>query len=321
MGCECNKSSLDQDKKNEINQEQEQSSLRQDLTQINPPKIQLSLNKEKEEINSNIEPTFKKDKEEVISQIGINININQNENEEEKKSKNFNFPSQDNSFIQIKNNSLSPDNSIIKKEKENENEKEKKKFDKNENDASINYNLKVIELINNIRANPSIYEEKIEESKKNIRIEKAIIKDKITGEEIEKDKIIYKKKLKVALTRGEISFDEAANYLKSLKPIPPLEYDENIVLKLPENESQMKDSSYLKLQAEEVKRRFNVDCYFKDFIKDPYISTLLMIVDDNGKNVGKKRKALLNPEYKYIGVDCKFFGKAFVAYFSFSKSK
>jgi hypothetical protein len=301
MGCECNKSSLEQDKNNELNQTDEKNQSQ---------KIQINLLKDNEELNSNIEPIFKKDKDEVLSQINIHLNINQNENEnenEEKKLKNIQYSSQDNSINQMKNNSLSQENSLIKKEKDNKN--------------PINFNLKVIELINNIRSDPVSFAEIIEESKKNIRIERVIVKDKITGDEIEKEKIIYKKKVKVALSKGEIAFTEASNYLKTLNPIPPLEYNENIVLKLPETESQMKDSSYLKLQAEEVKRRFNVDCYFKDLIKDPFVSTLLMVVDDNGKNGGKKRKAILNPEYKYIGVDSKFFGKTFIAYFSFSKNK
>ncbi len=44
-----------------------------------------------------------------------------------------------------------------------------------------------------------------------------------------------------------------------------------------------------------------------------------MIVDDNGKNSGKKRYCLLNDEYKYIGINSKFIDKNFIAYFSFAK--
>ena len=44
-----------------------------------------------------------------------------------------------------------------------------------------------------------------------------------------------------------------------------------------------------------------------------------MIVDDTNKNAGKKRLALLNKDLKYIGVNHKFIGRHFVAYFSFSK--
>ena len=147
MGCECNKSSLEQDKNNELNQTDEKNQSQ---------KIQINLLKDNEELNSNIEPIFKKDKDEVLSQINIHLNINQNENEnEEKKLKNIQYSSQDNSINQMKNNSLSQENSLIKKEKDNKN--------------PINFNLKVIELINNIRSDPVSFAEIIEESKKNIK--------------------------------------------------------------------------------------------------------------------------------------------------------
>ena len=44
-----------------------------------------------------------------------------------------------------------------------------------------------------------------------------------------------------------------------------------------------------------------------------------MIVDDNYKNAGRKRESILNKDYKYIGISSKLFGKAFIAYFTFSK--
>ncbi len=54
-------------------------------------------------------------------------------------------------------------------------------------------------------------------------------------------------------------------------------------------------------------------------VKIPQVSVLLMVVDDNGKNSGKKRKAILNKHFKYIGITYKFIGKTFISYFSFSK--
>ena len=63
----------------------------------------------------------------------------------------------------------------------------------------------------------------------------------------------------------------------------------------------------------------NIDVFFKDLIKIPEVSALLMIVDDSEKNPGKKRQAVLNSEFKYIGISSKFIGKTFIAYFAFSK--
>ena len=44
-----------------------------------------------------------------------------------------------------------------------------------------------------------------------------------------------------------------------------------------------------------------------------------MIVDDSESSEKKKRNAILNKEFQYIGIDSKFIGKNFIAHFSFSK--
>ena len=50
-------------------------------------------------------------------------------------------------------------------------------------------------------------------------IEKEV--DKNTKEETGRTKIIYKKKIKVALTRGEPAFLEAIEQLSNMEPLPP----------------------------------------------------------------------------------------------------
>ena len=89
---------------------------------------------------------------------------------------------------------------------------------------------------------------------------------------------------------------------------------------LPETEEELRDPSFLKSQVKELKDEgIFIDVYFKDLIKVPEVSALLMVVDDSYKNTGKKRKALLNKDFKYIGVNSKFIGKSFVSYLAFSK--
>lgn len=180
----------------------------------------------------------------------------------------------------------------------------------------IDYSERVFELINQIRKNPSQYVETIKNSIQNIIRENE--KDKVTGEETGKTRVIYKKKIKVALTRGEPAFLEAIDTLNGMEPIPPLEFKKEIMIPLPEEDFQIKDSNYLKEMVSEVEKHDKIDLFFKDFVKDPDVSTLLMIVDDNGKNAGKKREAVLNKNFKYIGISSKFIGKTFVAYFAFS---
>ena len=82
----------------------------------------------------------------------------------------------------------------------------------------------------------------------------------------------------------------------------------------------MKDNNFLKKKVIELRKEgIHIDVFYKDLVKIPEVSALLMIVDDSGKSGGKKRKVVLNKNFKYIGVSYKFIGKTFISYFSFSK--
>ena len=174
------------------------------------------------------------------------------------------------------------------------------------------YPEKIVELINNIREDPVSYADIIEDSIQYIVQEE----DKNDPSNV---RLIFKKKVKVALTKGESAFREAAEYLRSLTPLPPLEFTQEKCIPLPENENELKDPTFLREQVKLVREQSDVDVFFKDLIKIPEVSGLLMIVDDTNKNAGKKRMALLNKDLKYVGVTSKFIGKTFIAYFAFSK--
>ena len=186
------------------------------------------------------------------------------------------------------------------------------KLNEEKNAKYAEYPDKMIEIINKIRENPNAYADFIEDSIKYI-IE---IPDK---EDETKTKLIFKKKVKVALNRGEVAFHEAAEILRNMEPLPPLEFNGNICIPLPQNEEELKDPNYLKDQVKALKENNNIDLYFKDLVKLPDVSALLMVVDDNAKNTGRKRNAILNKDFKYIGINSHFVGKTFLAYFAFSK--
>ena len=199
---------------------------------------------------------------------------------------------------------------------DNENDNDFKENEINNNlEKNIKYSdypQKMLDLINQIRANPVSYADVIEECMQNITEEQ----DK---NDESKTRIIYKKKVKVALNRGEIAFKDAAEELRNMEPLPPLELKNDICVPLPEEEAEIRDSSYLREQVKIIREKTNIDVFFKDLIKIPEVSALLMIVDDSEKNPGKKRQAVLNSEFKYIGISSKFIGKTFIAYFAFSK--
>ena len=101
--------------------------------------------------------------------------------------------------------------------------------------------------------------------------------------------------------------------------MPPLEFNYEKCIPLPYNEEELKDHYFLREKVKQIREKTEIDIFYKDYIKIPEISVLLMIVNDTKKNTGKKRLALLNKDLKYIGVTSKFIGKTFIAHFSLSK--
>ena len=190
-------------------------------------------------------------------------------------------------------------------------EQEKQEILKNQ--KYLNYPEKIIEIINTIRQDPVSYADVVIDSMKNI------VEDN-NKNDATKNKIIYKKKVKVALTRGKSAFLEAAEDLRNTEPLPPLEFVPEICIPLPEDELDMKDNNFLKKKVIELRKEgIHIDVFYKDLVKIPEVSALLMIVDDSGKNAGKKRMTLLDKNIKYIGVSSRFVGKTFIAYLSFVK--
>ena len=203
---------------------------------------------------------------------------------------------------------LDPENLI---EVNNENNLDLQNNNDDKNEKYSDYPQKMLELINKIRSNPSAYSNIILNSINYIIIN--------PNSEDPKHKIIFKNKVKVSLSKGEQVFHEAAELLKNMDSLPPLILKREICVPIPETEEEIKENNYLKKQINIIREYYNVDVYFKDLIKIPEVSALLMIVDDSEKNPGKKRNALLNKDFKYIGISNKFIDGKFLAYFTFSK--
>ena len=218
------------------------------------------------------------------------------------------YNSNGNNYYNLQNNSPKENNSIPI----NTDSKDERNSEQNNNQKYENYPQRMFELINNIRGNPSSYADEVENSIENIWEEKSKTDNG-------KNKIVYKQRVKVALNRGEIAFKEAAKELREITPLEPLEFKDEICIPLPEFEEDIKNSNYLKEQVKIIRENNNINVFYKDLIKDPEVSALLMIVDDSIKNPGKKRQAVLDNNFKYIGISSGFVGKSFIAYFSFSK--
>ena len=97
--------------------------------------------------------------------------------------------------------------------------------------------------------------------------------------------------------------------------MPKLNFDYDMKLKLPKNEINIKSNNYLKNQILiKGDKGISIKAYWKEIIYDPETCFVLMIVDDNRKKAGFKRRNLLNPEYKYIGISSKNINNNFICY-------
>ena len=240
----------------------------------------------------------------IYSKEELKDEIKKKDNLQEEKESNNNNEQKEERLFGLRNNYNEEENQPQINENNEINEEKKLKY--------LDYPERILELINKIREDPVSYAEAIEDSIQYITEEQ----DK---NDIDKTRIIFKKKVKVALTRGEPAFHEAADILRNIEPIPPLEFKNDICIPLPKTEADIKKTTFLKDQVKILKENNNIEVFFKDLVKIPEVSALLMIVDDSGKNPGKKRQAVLNKDFKFIGINSTFIGKTFIAYFSFSK--
>ena len=214
-------------------------------------------------------------------------NNNNNSNDNENNNDNY-------------NNNNQNDNNNTDNENESQNNENKNIFDPNltPNDEFSKF---IFENINKIRTDPKSYISKIRESENNIT------KDK-------KDRLIYKSNVKVALTKGLESFEEAIDLLNKTESMNKLFFDPNLTIPLPETEDEIKDKNYLKEKVQELIKKRSVKSYWRDIVKEKETSFLLSIVDDTGEKSGMKRKNILNPIIKYIGINSILIGKTFACY-------
>ena len=151
------------------------------------------------------------------------------------------------------------------------------------------YVKKVFHIINKIRKSPSKFAQVIEQAENFIK-------------EINGRKIFDGNGIKVSLNEGKSMFKDCEEYLKTLEPMDELNFCDDIVLECPTDEKKIKDMNIFKEKVLEKKEKTGIIMYFKDSIRIPEISVLLMLVDDSVKNPKKKREAILNPKFKYIGI-------------------
>ena len=169
--------------------------------------------------------------------------------------------------------------------------------------AYANYSNEIFDLINEIRKDPSKFADTIEDRMENI--EEVLQGDKIN--------YIFKRgKIKVRFQNGEPAFRNAAKLLRDINPLPQFKFKKELCVPIPSSENELFNRSYLKNQITNMRQTRKVDAFFKESVKSPTVSVLLMVVDD------KKREILLSDEFENIGISSGFVSGNFVAYYAFS---
>ena len=176
---------------------------------------------------------------------------------------------------------------------------------KSKNYDIVNYPKDVLELINKIRSDPQSFVSNIETAMTNIQEYN--------------NRLIYNGKIKVKLNKGENMFKDAIDYLNKTKSMAPLTFNKEIEIEMPTDEEYKREKEFFKQKILTKKKENKINRYYREAIKDPYTGVLMMIVDDTSRNQGEKRVTILDPLLNKISINCKMYGKKFLAYLTFSK--
>ena len=169
----------------------------------------------------------------------------------------------------------------------------------------VNYPKDVLELINKIRSDPQSFVNDIETAMTNIQEYN--------------NRLIYNGNIRVKLNKGENMFKDAIDYLNKTKSMAPLTLNKEIEIEMPTDEEYKKEKEFFKQKILTKKKENKIERYYREAIKDPYTGVLMMIVDDTSRNQGEKRVTILDPLLNKISINCKMYGKKFLAYLTFSK--
>jgi len=111
---------------------------------------------------------------------------------------------------------------------------------------------------------------------------------------------------KVALLKGESSFNEFIAYLTTAEKLEPLILKNEIVIK-PHGKAELQTKKeiiadlFLQKKKELGDKYKLLDFHYDCGTNNPEISSLLQLVDDNNSNKQRRNK-ILNKDYKYVGI-------------------
>lgn len=127
----------------------------------------------------------------------------------------------------------------------------------------------------------------------------------------------------VVLKNGKESFNECIEFLKSQKPLKPLNFEEALKINFPENINKCAQIDYIgnavKKKMEDLKSRYSKNLTLTKFhfdINAPYsqASCALQVIDDTNSEL-MRRKNIFNEEINIIHINCEIISRGIVCYY------
>jgi hypothetical protein len=130
---------------------------------------------------------------------------------------------------------------------------------------------------------------------------------------------------KINLIRGPQAFIDCANWLRTLEPVAPLEMNDEITIKVPENSDDMNRKEKIlelikdkKIEISSLHKYKHFSFHYDNGSINAEISALLQIVDDNNSN-SQRRNNIFNPNFHFLGVSVgKLKLNRFIIYLTFA---
>lgn len=112
---------------------------------------------------------------------------------------------------------------------------------------------------------------------------------------------------KILLSIGWSKLSEFADYLKTMKPLNPLVFNQNLCLKVPDSKADWANKEVFTKLIETKKKELNISLVKYNFhfdigYLDAETSAILQLVDDNIGFNGSRRNNILKVDARQIGI-------------------
>ena len=157
----------------------------------------------------------------------------------------------------------------------------------------------IFNLLNNFRKNPKELAKKLELLRTYLDTQTNILSEP--------------NKIQIQMVEGDNVFKEAISFLKSIKPLPPLEWDQNLYSSAQEHVNDIGPKGLLLYQSSdgtEPEVRINKYCNYEslgeniDFVPNDAMGVIISLTLDDGEEQRPHRENLFKDGFNKVGIAC-----------------